>query len=353
MMTLSITLSPFGTDLIGRQMTLYTMTNVHGASVSVLDFGAHLVSVRVPDKNGEIRDVVLGYDTLAEYDQGPSYLGATVGRYANRIGHAAFTLNGQEYTLFKNDGDNSLHGGREGFDKKWFRGETLEDAQEDTVIFTYVAHDGEEGYPGKMHLQVAFSWDNANTLTIRYMAQADKDTVINLTNHAYFNLAGQGIGNVLGHELTLHAEEMTEVDEALIPTGAMVPLKGTVLDFSAPKTLQQVLDEGGACPPVRQVNGLDFNFCIPGTGMRECAMLRDPESGRTMTVVTDQPGIQVYSGQGLNVTGKGGVHYGAFAGIALETQHYPDSPNHPAFPSTLLMAGDTFMSTTQYAFMVE
>ena len=185
------------------------------------------------------------------------------------------------------------------------------------------------------------------------MAQADKDTVINLTNHAYFNLAGQGIGNVLGHELTLHAEEMTEVDEALIPTGAMVPLKGTVLDFSAPKTLQQVLDEGDACPPVRQVNGLDFNFCIPGTGMRECAMLRDPESGRTMTVVTDQPGIQVYSGQGLNVTGKGGVHYGAFAGIALETQHYPDSPNHPAFPSTLLMAGDTFMSTTQYAFMVE
>lgn len=350
---MSIKQTPFGVDLIGRQMTLYTMTNKHGASASVLDFGAHLVSITVPDKDGKLKDVVLGYDTLQEYDEKPNYLGGVIGRYGNRIGGARFTLNGQEYTLFKNDGNNSLHGGLEGFDKKWFKGEAKEFQGEDIVIFTYVAHDGEEGYPGKMRVQVAYTWDDQNTLSIRYMAMSDKDTVVNLTNHAYFNLAGQGVGDTRQHELTVHAAEMTEVDEELIPTGNFVALSGTALDLTTPKTLQSLLDQKENCAPIKQVDGLDFNFCIAGSGLRECAVLRDPESKRTMHVLTTEPGLQIYTGQGLKLTGKGGASYGAFSGIAMETQHYPDSPNHDNFPTTTLLAGDTYMSTTQYKFTVE
>ncbi|MBQ6257358.1 MAG: galactose mutarotase, partial [Clostridia bacterium] len=229
---MSVTQKPFGIDQIGRQMTLYTMTNKAGASVSVLDFGAHLVSIKVPDKNGKLSDVCLGYDTLEEYDQKPSYIGATVGRFGNRIGGSRFTLNGKEYTLFPNDGRNSLHGGREGFDKKWWKGQVLEAENEDAVLFTYVAHDGEEGYPGKMRVQVTFAFDDACCLTIRYLAQSDKDTVINLTNHAYFNLAGKG--NILGHTLQVNADCITDVDDELIPTGEYLPVDGTPLDLRAP-----------------------------------------------------------------------------------------------------------------------
>ncbi|MBE5776126.1 MAG: galactose mutarotase [Clostridiales bacterium] len=350
---MSMQATPFGVDLIGRRMTLYTMTNKQGASVSVLDFGAHLVSVTVPDKNGVMKDVVLGFDTLQEYDEKPSFLGAIVGRYGNRIGGAKFTLNGTEYTLFKNDGNNSLHGGLEGFDKKWFQGTYMEGEHEDCLVLTYISHDGEEGYPGKMHVQVSYAWDDTNTLTIRYMAQSDKDTVVNMTNHAYFNLAGEGSGDTLDHELSVYADYTTEVDGELIPTGRILPLKGTALDLNAPVTLRQLLGRQDECPPIRQVNGLDFNFCLRGEGLRECALLRDPESHRTMHVLTTEPGIQIYSGQGLSLEGKGGKHYGAFAGIAMETQHYPDSPNHDNFPTTTLRAGDVMTSTTQYRFTVE
>ena len=350
---MSITRTPFGVDLIGRQMTLYTMTNKHGASASVLDFGAHLVSVTVPDKNGDMKDVVLGFDTLKEYDEKPSYLGAIVGRYGNRIGGARFTLNGVEYTLFKNDGNNSLHGGLEGFDKKWFKGTFMEAEHEDCVVLTYVAHDGEEGYPGKMHVQVSYAWDDNNTLTIRYMAQSDKDTVVNMTNHAYFNLAGEGSGDTLDHEIAVYADYTTEVDGELIPTGKILPLAGTALDLNKAVTLRSLVAKQDECAPIKQVNGLDFNFCLRGEGLKECAVLRDPASKRTMHVFTTEPGIQIYSGQGLDMEGKGGKHYGAFAGIAMETQHYPDSPNHDNFPTTTLKAGDVLTSTTQYKFTVE
>lgn len=350
---MSIVKTPFGTDLIGHRTNLYTMTNKHGASATVLDFGAHLVSVTVPDKNGVMKDVVLGFDTLQEYDEKPSYLGAIIGRYGNRIGGARFTLNGQEYTLFKNDGNNSLHGGLEGFDKKWWITQTRETEPEDIVVFTYNAHDGEEGYPGNLHVQVTYAWDDHNTLSIRYMAQSDKDTVINMTNHAYFNLAGQDGPDTRNHEILVHADEITEVDQELIPTGRFLSLKGIALDLNQFKSLESLLAAQEACPPIKQVNGLDFNFCIPGEGLRECAVLRDPASGRTMHVKTTEPGLQIYTGQGLDMTGKGGKHYGAFAGIAMETQHYPDSPNHAHFPTTTLKAGDTYMTTTRYQFTVE
>ena len=348
---MSMTKRPFGTDLIGRQMTLYTMTNKAGASVSVLDFGAHLVSIRVPDRDGKLADVCLGFDTLEEYDGKPSFLGATVGRYANRIGKARFALNGKEYPLFANDGENTLHGGREGFDKKWWKGQTLETEGEDAVIFTYVAHDMEEGFPGKMHVQVTYAWDDACRLTIRYRAQSDKDTVVNLTNHAYFNLAGKG--SMLNHTLQVNAGQVTDVDGGLIPTGDMLDVTGTPLDLRSGAVIGERIARKAEHRLLEGVNGFDCNFVLDGDGLKEAAVLRDPDSGRTMTVLTTEPGIQVYSGQGLNMTGRGGAEYGPYAGVALETQHFPDSPNHPEFPTTTLKAGETFESTTVYAFSVQ
>lgn len=347
---MSIAQKPFGADLTGRTMTLYTMTNRLGASVSVLDFGAHIVSIKVPDREGKLADVALGYDSFAEYDQNPNYLGATVGRYGNRIAKARFTLNGTEYTLFPNDGRNNLHGGREGFDKKWWKGQELEAEGEDTLIFTYVAHDGEEGFPGKLHTQVSFSFDDQCRLTIRYLAQSDKDTVVNLTNHTYFNLAGEG--DVLGHQLTLHADYVTDVDKELIPTGEMLAVAGTPLDFNAPMTIGAGVARRAECRLVDEADGYDANFVLRGEGMKEAGVLYDEKSGREMRVTTTEPGIQIYSGQGLNLRGKGGAHYGAFAGVAMETQHYPDSPNRPAFPTTTVRAGETYQSTTIYAFSV-
>ena len=345
---MSVTQKPFGVDLIGRQMTLYTMTNKTGASVSVLDFGAHIVSICVPDREGRLSDVCLGFDTLEEYDQKPSFLGATIGRVGNRIGGARFTLNGQTYTLFKNDGPNCLHGGREGFDKKWWRGQALEFDGEDAVIFTYVAHDGEEGFPGKMHVQVTFAWDDACRLSIRYMAQSDKDTVVNLTNHSYFNLGGRP--DMLDHTLQVNADRVTDVDAGLIPTGSFLPVEGTPLDLRRPHRIREGLDRRGECRLIDAVDGYDVNFVLNGEGLKEAAVLRDEESGREMRVLTTEPGIQVYTGQGLNTDGHGGKAYGPYAGVALETQHYPDSPNHPNFPTITLKAGDTYQSTTVYAF---
>lgn len=345
---MSITQKPFGVDLIGRQMTLYTMTNHQGASVSVLDFGAHLVSICVPDQDGKLADVCLGFDTLEEYDKNPGSVGATIGRYGNRIGKARFTLNGVEYPLFANNGRNTLHGGREGFDKKWWKGQTLEGENEDAVILTYVAHDMEEGFPGKMHVQVSFAWDDACNLTIRYMAQSDKDTVVNLTNHAYFNLAGKG--HILNHVLQVNADAITNVDSELIPTGDYLPVEGTPLDLRAGARIGDGLDRRQECALIDGVNGYDMNFVLRGEGMKEAAVLSEETTGRVMRVLTTEPGIQVYTGQGLHVTGKQGAYYDAFAGVALETQHFPDSPNQPSFPTTILKAGDTYQSTTVYAF---
>ena len=348
---MSVSYRPFGIDQIGRQMTLYTMTNRGGASVSVLDFGAHLVSIRVPDRDGRLADVCLGFDTLEEYDQKPGFLGATVGRYANRIGGGRFTLNGKEYTLFHNDGRNTLHGGREGFDKKWWKGQVLEADTEDAVIFTYVAHDMEEGFPGKMHVQVTYAWDDQCRLSIRYLAQCDQDTVVNLTNHAYYNLAGRG--TMLNHRITVHSSTVTDVDAGLIPTGEMLSVAGTAMDLTQGAVIGERIARKKEHRLLDGVDGFDCNFVLDGEGLKEAAELYDPESGRAMTVLTTEPGIQMYTGQGLGGTGHGGQEYHAYSGVALETQHYPDSPNHPEFPTTVLKAGDTFQSTTVYAFSVK
>jgi aldose 1-epimerase len=349
---MSVTQKPFGIDQIGRQMTLYTLTNKIGASVTCLDFGAHLVSVRVPDRNGQMADVCLGFDSLEEYDQKPGFLGAIVGRYGNRIGGSRFSLNGQEYTLFPNDGKNSLHGGREGFDKKWWKGQILEAEGEDALVLTYVAHDGEEGYPGKLRVQVTYAWDDQNALTIRYLAQSDKDTVVNLTNHAYWNLAGAGAGNILGHTLQINADCVTDVDDELIPNGKYADVAGTPLDLRTPTRIGDGIARMGECHLMENVAGYDINYVLRGEGMKEAAVLYDAGSGREMRVLTEEPGIQFYSAQTMDQTGKGGAHYGNFAGAALETQHYPDSPNHPEFPSTVLKAGDVYRTATVYAFSV-
>ena len=348
---MSITKTPFGTDLTGRPITLFTMTNASGASVSVTDFGAHIVSVLVPDRNGHLDDVCLGFDTLTPYLSSHGSIGATVGRYANRIGGASFALNGKTYQLPENDHGNCLHGGRENFQFKWFKADTLESDNEDAVLMTYVSHDGEEGFPGKMRLQVTLAFDSSNTLTIRYLATSDQDTVINLTNHAYFNLTGHG--DILDHVVSIHAGTVTETDDALIPTGRFLDVTGTALDLRAGGTVRDAMQKRGECHPLDNANGFDINYCVPGEGQREMATVTDPSTHRRMAVFSDQPGIQFYSGQGLHQVGHGGEQYAAYSGLALETQHYPDSPHHPEFPSTVLKANEVFRSETQYRFTVQ
>ena len=348
---MSISFKPFGKDGTGREMTLYTMTNASGASVSVTDFGAHVVSIKVPDRNGKLDEVCLGFDDVAPYLASHGSIGATIGRFANRLGKAQFTLNGQTYHVPANDGANCLHGGIENFQFKWFKAETLETGDEDAVLFTYVSHDGEEGFPGEMRLQVTMAFDSKNALTIRYLAQCDQDTVVNLTNHAYFNLAGTG--DILDHFITVHADCVTETDDELIPTGRFADVTGTALDLRQGGTVRAGLARRKECHPLDNANGYDCNYCVPGKGLRDMARAEDPASGRVMAVMSDQPGIQFYSGQGLHQKGHGGQQYAPYSGFALETQHYPDSPNHPEFPSTVLKAGDTFRSVTQYIFSVK
>ncbi len=350
---MSITKKFFGKAPDGRDAYLYTMTNSSGACAAVTDFGAHLVSVCVPDREGALADVCLGFDCAESYATEGGSLGATVGRFANRIAKGHFSLNGVDYHLFINNGPNTLHGGETGFDKRLFSAEVREGADEDAVTFTYVSPDMEENFPGEMKVSVTFAWNGENTLSIRYGAETDRDTVINLTNHAYWNLSGMKKSTMLDEVLTLYSARSTEVDEGLIPTGRVLDISGTAMDLSGGVPVQSVLDRAEECAYVKMVNGLDFNYCLAGEGMREAASLKDRESGRVMRVFTTEPAIQAYSGQGLDTKGHGGTAYGPFAGIALETQHYPDSPNHPEFPTTVLHKGEVFQSETQYRFSVE
>ena len=343
-----ITKRPFGKDETGREMTLFTMTNRTGASVSVTDFGGHLVNIRVPDREGRLGEVNLGFDELAPYLESHGSIGATIGRYANRIGGCRFSLNGKTYQVPDNENGNCLHGGIKNFQFRWFQAETVEDEREDAVLLTYVSHDGEEGFPGKVRLQVTFAFDEKNTLTIRYLATTDQDTVINLTNHAYFNLGCRE--NILDQEVIIHTDLVTETDDQLIPTGNIISVAGTPLDLREGGTVRAGLAQRANCHPIDNANGYDINYCVPGEGMREMAVVTDKETGRRMRVYSDQPGIQFYSGQGLHHTGHQGAVYGPYGGLALETQHYADSPNHPNFPSTVLKAGESFRSVTRYSF---
>lgn len=348
---MSITQTPFGQDAAGHPITLFTMTNARGASASVINYGAHLQSVRVPDRNGTLCDVALGFDTIDGYMKPHGYMGATIGRCGNRISGGRFQINGETYTLYQNDGKNTLHGGREGFDAKWWSASAAEGAREDAVAMTYIAHDGEEGFPGKLHVQVTYGWDDNCNLSIRYLAQSDKDTVVNLTNHSYFNLSGHG--DMLAHTLQVSADHVTHCDDALIPDGTLLPVKDTLLDLNTPQVIGDIVRRRAENHLLDNAGGFDVNYVPRGEGMRQVAVLYDAQSGRRMRVSTVEPGIQVYTGQGLNCDGRNGAHYGAYAGVALETQHHPDSVNIPAFPSVILKKGDTYQTATIYAFDVE
>ncbi len=346
----SVTSKPFGRMSQGELVTLRTLTNKNGLSVSIMDYGATIVKIMAPDRNGRLDDVVLGFDQFTPYLRAKSHFGATIGRYANRIANGQFKLGGHINQLPRNDGPNSLHGGSLGFDKRMWKFEPVE-SDIPAVRLSRLSPDGEEGYPGNLFVSVTFSLNDDNELRIAYEATTDKTTIINLTNHSYFNLAGSG--TILNQVLTLHADTFTPVDAALIPTGEIKNVDGTPLDFLTPTPIGLHLKEVGGKPV-----GYDHNFVLNKgffSNWAVAAEIYDPKSGRTLTVSTDQPGVQFYTGNFLNGTlvGAGGNVYRQYSAFCLETQHFPDSPNHDNFPSTILAPGDTFKTATVFAFGVK
>ncbi len=344
--------SVFGKTKDGHSVDLYTLTNDNGMVVTLTNWGASIVSIQAPDRAGKRADVLLGYDTAAGYMSDTAYLGATVGRYGNRIGKGRFKLDGKEYKLAQNNGENSLHGGVAGFNKKLWEAKEIKAADGVAVQMRYLSKDGEEGYPGNLDVSVTFTLDNKNDVKIDYLATTDKPTVVNLTNHSYFNLLGDAAGDILGHELMLNADRFTPVDAGLIPTGELRPVAGTPLDFKQPKAIGARIND--KYEQLVLGKGYDHNWVINQTGAspRLAARLSEPKTGRVMEVLTTEPGIQFYSGNFLDGTikGKKGRVYQHRLGLCLETQHFPDSPNHPDFPSTTLKPGQKYQTTTIYRF---
>ncbi len=350
----TVTERPFGKLPDGTEARLFTLDNGRGMRATITNYGGIVTSLVVPGRGGQEADVVLGYDSLEAYLRATPYFGALVGRYANRIGHARFTLDGATYTLAANDNGNSLHGGLKGFDKKLWDAEPLRDSAGASLRLHLVSPDGDEGYPGKLDVVVTYTVTDSNELRITYLATTDKPTVLNLSHHGYFNLAGHASGDILGHDLTLAADRFTPVDSLLIPTGELRAVAGTPMDFRTATAIGARIAQDDQ--QLRFGKGYDHNWVVngePGT-LRPAASVHDPRSGRTMEVRTTEPGIQFYSGNfldGSNV-GKGGTPYRHRAGFCLETQHFPDSPNHPAFPTTVLRPGQEYRSTTVYRFGV-
>ena len=346
------TSASFGKTTDGTEVQFFTLTNANGVKASITNFGGILTSLMVPDKDGKLGDVILGFDNVGGYQSpeflksGP-YFGALIGRYGNRIKDGKFTLDGKAYTLAKNNGANTLHGGKVGFDKVVWQAESGTSAEGQSLKLTYLSKDGEEGYPGNLNVTVVYTLTADNALKIDYTATTDKVTVVNLTNHAYFNLNHGAGKDILGHEVTLPADRYNVVDAGLIPTGELRPVKGTPFDFTTPHAIGE---------RIAQVpGGYDHNWILnTPTGQHAAATVYEPATGRTMEVTTDQPGIQFYTGNFLDgtLTGKGGTVYGKNAGFCLETQHFPDSPNQPKFPSTVLKPGETFHSVSTYKFGV-
>lgn len=347
----SVARSEFGQLPDGTRIERFMLTNTAGMKVGIINYGGIITTLEVPDRHGALADVVLGYDSMAGYTPNPPYFGAIIGRYANRIANARFTLDGKTYTLPANDNGNTLHGGIKGFDKKVWNAEAFQKPDAAGVVLTYTSPDGEEGFPGKLAVRVTFTLDEANELSLDYSATTEKPTVVNLTHHDYFNLAGEGSGNVLGHLLTLHAQRYTPVDATLIPTGELASVANTPMDFRKPTAIGAHIDEKNV--QLERGAGYDHNFVIdhpkPGD-LALAARVEEPRSGRVLEVRTTQPGVQLYSANHLDTTGKSGHVYHPRDAFCLETQHYPDSPNHPKFPSTTLRPGQTFHSRTVYAF---
>jgi aldose 1-epimerase len=335
----------------GRPITLYTLTNAHGVEVRAMNYGGIIVSLRVPDRKGQLADVVLGHEKAEGYMPNPPFLGAIVGRYANRIANGTFTLDGKTYTLPKNDGPNTLHGGvTRTFDKVLWDGEPLKG--KNGVAFSYLSKDGEEGFPGNLKVTVTYTLTDANELVIDYTAATDKATPINVSQHSYFNLKGEGNGDILDHEIAINADKFTPVDKNLIPTGELRPVKGTPFDFTTSTKIGARIDDN--YEQLVLGHGYDHNFVInrKAAGMALAARVYEPTTGRTLEVTTTQPGVQFYTGNFLDgsVTGKEGHVYKRRYGFCLETQHFPDSPNHPDFPSAILKPGEKFHQTTVFKF---
>jgi aldose 1-epimerase len=336
----------FGKAPGGSPVQLYTLRNKNGVEAQITTYGGRLVRMRVPDRKGQLGDVVLGFDSVDPYIANPSpFFGALIGRYANRIGGAKFKLNGVEYHLDKNDGANSLHGGSHGFDKALWIARELPDGGLELI---HSSKDGDSGYPGNLTAVVTYHLSDSNELRIDYRATTDKPTVNNLTNHAYFNLKGSG--DVLQHVLTLNADRFTPVDSGLIPTGELRSVTGTPFDFRKPTAIGARIESPDQ--QLKLANGYDHNWVLNGSGMRLAARVEEPSSGRVLEVITDQPGIQFYSGNFLDgsITGRNGVAYVHRGGLCLETQHFPDSPNQPQFPTTELKPGQEFHTSTVFRF---
>ncbi len=345
--------SDFGTLPDGRKVDLYTIRHDNGVEMRVTNYGGIIVSLLVPDRNGRFADVVLGYDRLEDYLADSFYFGAIIGRYGNRIAGGKFTLNGREYTLATNNGANHLHGGVTGFDKVLWDAQPFQNENGVGLVLRYLSKDGEEGYPGNLHVKVTYTLDNSNALRIDYRATTDQATICNLTQHTYFNLGGPNSGTIHHHELMMNAARFTPVDEGLIPTGELRPVEGTPFDFRKPTAIGARLDADD--PQLKYGLGYDHNWVLdrktPGE-LELAATLFDPSSGRYMEVWTKEPGIQFYGGNfldGSNI-GKGRHAFPHRSGLCLETQHFPDSPNKPAFPSTTLHPGEVYQTTTIYKF---
>ncbi|MGA9507813.1 MAG: aldose epimerase family protein [Candidatus Sulfotelmatobacter sp.] len=342
----SITKQAFGRTSDGAAVDLYTLADGK-VEIRIMNYGGIIVSLRAPDREGKLDDVVLGYDSFDGYRTNPAYFGAIIGRYANRIAHGSFQLDGKTYSIPKNNGDNTLHGGIRGFDKKLWTAQEIKDG----IELTYVSKDGEEGFPGTLTTTVRYTL-NDDALRIEYSATTDKDTVLNLTNHSYFDLAGQGKGEVLGHVVKIDAARFTPVDSSLIPTGELKPVQGTPFDFRTPHAIGARIDTNDE--QLRLGMGYDHNFVLdhPEGQLAEAAEVYEPTTGRILRVLTTQPAVQFYTGNHLDgsITGKGGVVYKPRFAFCLETQHFPDSPNHPSFPSTELKPGQKFHSVTVFQF---
>jgi len=342
---------PFGVVHSGTYADLFILENNHGVRVGLTNYGGIITTLHTPDRHGQPGDIVLGYDKLEEYRALNPFFGCLVGRYANRIAHAQFTLLGKTYTLAQNNGQNHLHGGRVGFDKVTWAAEPFSGPDGVGVKLSYTSVDGEEGYPGTLHVTVTYTLDNANALRLDYHATTDQTTVINLTNHTYFNLAGRG--SILDHLMQLHADTFTPVGASLIPTGELRPVAGTPFDFRTPTAIGARIAQDDE--QLRFGGGYDLNWVVNGDAgnLRPAAFVQEATSGRTLTVLTTQPGIQFYSGNMLpNITGKGGQAYTKRSGFCLETQHFPDTPNQPTFPSAVLAPGQTYAESTVFQFGV-